>query len=75
MDQRRAILERVAHEVVRQKVPSCRTDIDEKGGYINVREPARLTSPWLLFLYAYENRASLNVHGNDFLDDVVFIRM
>ena len=40
IDHRRAILERVAHEVVRQKVPSCRADIDEKGGYIYVREPA-----------------------------------
>jgi hypothetical protein len=40
IDHRRAILERVAHEVVRQKAPSCRADIDEKGGYIYVREPA-----------------------------------
>lgn len=37
---RRAILERVADEVVRQKAPSRRADIDEKCGYIYVREPA-----------------------------------
>ena len=40
IDHRRAILERVAHEVVRQKAPSCRADIDEKSGYIYLREPA-----------------------------------
>ena len=40
IDHRRAILERVAHEVVRQKAPSCRADIDEKGGCIYVRESA-----------------------------------
>ena len=40
IDHRRAILERVAHGVVRQKAPSCRADIDEKSGYIYLREPA-----------------------------------
>jgi hypothetical protein len=39
IDHRRAILERVAHEIVRRKAPSCRADIDEKGGYIYLREP------------------------------------
>jgi hypothetical protein len=40
IDHRPGVLERVAHEVVRQKVPWCRADIDEKIGYIYVREPA-----------------------------------
>jgi len=37
VDHRRAILEKVAHEVVRQKAPKCRADIDEQNGYIYVR--------------------------------------
>jgi hypothetical protein len=40
VDHRRSILERVAQEIVRQKAPSCRADIDEKGGYIYIREPS-----------------------------------
>jgi len=37
---RREILERIAHEVLRQKAPTCRADIDEGNGYIYIREPA-----------------------------------
>ena len=39
IDDRRMILERVAHEVIRQKAPTCRADIDEKDGYIYICEP------------------------------------
>lgn len=39
VDQRGTVLERVAREVIRQKAPMCRSDIDEKGGYIYIREP------------------------------------
>ena len=39
IDQRRTILERVAGEVIRQKAPTCRSDIDDKKGYIYIREP------------------------------------
>ena|SRR2546426_831613 len=35
---RQEILERVAHEVVRQKAPSCRAEIDDAHGYIYIRE-------------------------------------
>ncbi len=35
---KREILGRVAQEVVRQRAPTCKADIDEKGGYIYVRE-------------------------------------
>jgi hypothetical protein len=34
---RREILERVAHEVVRQKASTCRADIDSENGYIYIR--------------------------------------
>ena len=34
---RREILERVAQEVVRQKAPTCRADIDDANGYIYIR--------------------------------------
>lgn len=34
---RREILERVAQEVVRQKAPTCRAEIDEVQGIITVR--------------------------------------
>ena len=37
---RREILERVAHEVVRQKASTCRAEIDEQNGYIYLRERA-----------------------------------
>jgi hypothetical protein len=40
VERRREILERVAHEVVRQKAPTCRADIDDQKGYIYIREPA-----------------------------------
>lgn len=39
IDQRRTILERVAREVIRQKAPKCRSDIDDAKGYIYIREP------------------------------------
>ena len=38
VERRREILERVAHEVVRQKAPTCRADIDDGHGYIYIRE-------------------------------------
>ena len=38
VSQRREILERVANEVVRQKAPTCRADIDDQNGYIYIRE-------------------------------------
>jgi hypothetical protein len=34
----REILERVAHEVIRQRAPACKADIDERAGYIYIRE-------------------------------------
>jgi hypothetical protein len=37
---RREILERIALEVVRQKTPTCHADIDERNGYIYIREPS-----------------------------------
>lgn len=37
VERRREILERVAHEVVRQKAPTCRADIDDRNGYIYIR--------------------------------------
>jgi hypothetical protein len=37
---RREILERVAQEIVRQKAPTCRAEIDDQSGYIYIREPA-----------------------------------
>jgi hypothetical protein len=40
IDRRREILERVAQEVIRQKAPNCRADIDDAGGYIDIRENA-----------------------------------
>lgn len=36
-ERRREILERVAHEVVRQKAPTSRADIDDANGYIYIR--------------------------------------
>lgn len=36
--QQREILERVIQEVVRQRAPTCKADIDETGGYIYFRE-------------------------------------
>jgi hypothetical protein len=39
-ERRREILQRVASEIVRQKAPTCRADIDEQHGYIYVREHA-----------------------------------
>jgi len=38
VERRREILERVAHEVVRQKAPKCKADIDDGHGYIYIRE-------------------------------------
>lgn len=37
---RREILERVAQEVIRQKAPTCWADINDEGGYIDIRENA-----------------------------------
>ena len=36
--QQREIVERVIQEVIRQRAPSCKADIDETGGYIYFRE-------------------------------------
>jgi hypothetical protein len=38
VERRRQILERVAREVVRQKAPTCKADIDEQQGYMYIRE-------------------------------------
>ena len=38
IDHRQTILERVAHEVIRHKAPKFRSEIDEKGGYIYIRD-------------------------------------
>jgi hypothetical protein len=38
VERRREILERVTHEVVRQKAPTCKADIDERSGYMYIRE-------------------------------------
>lgn len=35
-DRRREILERVAQEVIRQRAPTCRADIDGENGFIYV---------------------------------------
>jgi hypothetical protein len=40
VERRREILERVAHEVLRQKAPTCRADIDDQNGYVYIREHA-----------------------------------
>ena len=37
-DRRRQILERVSQEVIRQRAPRCKADIDAAGGYIYFRE-------------------------------------
>src|SRR5262245_59377628 len=37
VDRRREILERVAREVVRQKAPKCKAEIDDGRGYIYIR--------------------------------------
>ena len=37
VERRRQILERVANEVVRQKAPTCKADIDDEKGYIYIR--------------------------------------
>jgi len=37
-DRQREILERVTQEVIRQRAPTCKADIDEAGGYIYFRE-------------------------------------
>ena len=39
IEYRQTILERVAHEVIRQKAATCRSDIDEEDGYIYDCEP------------------------------------
>lgn len=39
VSRRGEILERVAQEIVRQRAPSYRAEIDEPGGYIYIREP------------------------------------
>jgi hypothetical protein len=36
--QQREMMERVIHEVIRQRAPTCKADIDETGGYIYFRE-------------------------------------
>ena len=41
VDRRREILERVAREVVRQKAPKCKAEIDEQHGYMYIRERPR----------------------------------
>ena len=40
VSRRGEILERVAQEIVRQKAPTCRAEIDEQNGYIYIYEPA-----------------------------------
>ena len=37
VERRREILERVGREVIRQKAPKCRADIDDANGYIYIR--------------------------------------
>ncbi len=34
---RTEILRRIADEVIRQKAPGCRAEIDDQGGFINIR--------------------------------------
>ena len=38
VDRQREILERVTQEVIRQRLPTCKADSDETGGYIYFRE-------------------------------------
>lgn len=40
VERRREILRRVAQEVVRQKAPTCRAELDDKNGYIYIYEHA-----------------------------------
>jgi hypothetical protein len=40
VERRRKILQRVADEIIRQKAPSCRADIDEQQGFVYIRENA-----------------------------------
>jgi len=35
----REMMERVIQEVIRQRAPACKPDIDEAGGYVYFREP------------------------------------
>jgi hypothetical protein len=53
------------------------TDINVSTFLINVSPTRRsfLANNLVRNYYAHEKRASLNVHGNDSLDDVAFIRM
>ncbi|HEV7927094.1 MAG TPA: hypothetical protein VGR14_17190 [Verrucomicrobiae bacterium] len=37
-DRRHEILERMIQEVIRQRAPTCKADIDEKAGYVYLRE-------------------------------------
>jgi hypothetical protein len=37
-DRQREILERVVEEVIRQRAPTCKADVDESGGCIYFRE-------------------------------------
>jgi len=39
-ERRTEIVRRVAQEVIRQKAPNCRAEIDEQSGWINLREGA-----------------------------------
>jgi hypothetical protein len=40
-DRRQEIVDRVINEVIRQRAPTCKADIDEKSGHIYLREQKR----------------------------------
>lgn len=46
-ERRAEILQRVADEVIRQKAPSCRAEIDERAGWINLRQSGQTAPPQL----------------------------
>ncbi|MBK8741352.1 MAG: hypothetical protein IPM02_18380 [Betaproteobacteria bacterium] len=53
IDRRAEILQRIASETIRQKAPSCRAEIDERQGWINIRQttsPPRLPTQQQQFL-------------------------
>ena len=64
MGRRVEILQRVAAEVIRQKAPGCRAEIDERAGWINLQQqppaaPPRITPPTNPHLAFRQRKAKL----------------
>jgi hypothetical protein len=58
VDRRGEILSYVAAEVVRQKAPGCRADIDDRGGCIYLRQGAAASAPAVAATPASSTRAT-----------------